>query len=193
MSSTSEESATNNSLDALESLYGAPRRPAERSEPPRLATVSEAAFARARLDVARPLASPGDRLESAMSDFVRRQLKPEAVPEPADLRSSGLRRLFAAGAIGVAVAIAIAAVVAVLFVTLFPREKDAIQSFAAAAPPAASPPAQQGSDTPKLAASQLRALAPKDRGGENITHEQSERLLQQFVQWRQKTALIDKP
>ena len=46
---------------------------------------------------------------------------------------------------------------------------------------------------PKVAASQVRALAPKDGGGENFTHEQSERLLQQFVQWRQKTALIDKP
>jgi len=192
MSSTSEESSTNNSLDALESLYAQPRRPVERSESPRLATVSDAAFARAKLDVARPLVSPGDRLETAMSEFVRRQIKPEAVPEPADLKRSGLRRMFAAGAIGVAVAIAIAAVVAVLFVTLFPREKDAIQSFVAAAPPAASPP-QQGSDTPKDAASQLRALAPKDGGGENITHEQSERLLQQFVQWRQSTALVEKP
>jgi len=186
MSSTSEESSTNKSLDALESLYAPPRRPAERSEPPRLATVSDAALARARLEVGRPLASPGDRLETAMSEFVRRQIKPEPVPEPADLRSSGLRRLFAAGAIGVVVALAIAAVVAVLFVTLFPKEKDALQSFAAAAPPAASAP-QQGDDTPKLAASQVRALAPKDGGGENFTHEQSERLLQQFVQWRQKT------
>jgi hypothetical protein len=192
MSSMSEESTPNNSLDALESLYAAPRRPVERGEPPRLATISDAALARAKLEVARPLGSPGDRLETAMSEFVRRQIKPEAVPEPADLRSSGLRRLFAAGAIGVAVAIAIAAVVAVLFVTLFPKEKEAIESFAAAAPPAASPP-QQGSDTPKVAASQFRALAPKDGGGENFTHEQSERLLQQFVQWRQKTALIDKP
>ena len=194
MSSTSEESSTNNnSLEALESLYAAPRRSVERSEPPRLATVSDAAFARAKLEVARPLVSSGDRLETAMSEFVRRQIKPEPVPEPADLKGAGLRRLLAAGAIGVAVAVAIASIVALLFVTLFPREKDAIESFAAAAPPAASPPTHQAGDTPKVAASQVRALAPKDGGGENFTHEQSERLLQQFVQWRQKTALIDKP
>jgi hypothetical protein len=189
---SSEESSTNNSLEALESLYAAPRRPVERNEPPRLATVSDAALARTRLEVARPLVSPGDRLETAMSEFVRRQIKPEPVPEPTDLKGAGLRQLLAAGAIGVAVVVAIAAVVALLFVTLFPKDKDAIQSFAAAAPPLAALPAQQAGDTPKVAASQFRALAPKDGGGENFTHEQSERLLQQFVQWR-KTALIDKP
>jgi hypothetical protein len=193
MSSTSEESSAKKSLDALEALYAAPRRPIERTEP-RLAAVSDPPpFARAtKLDLARPLTSPGDRLETAMSEFVRRQMQPQPMPEPADLKGGGLRRLLTVASIGVAVAIAVAAVVALAFVNLFPREKDVIQSFAAAAPPSISPPNR--SDEPsKLAPSQIRALAPTNARAESATHEQSERLLQQFVQWRQKTALIDKP
>jgi hypothetical protein len=192
MSATNEESSPNNPLDAL---YALSRRPTERPEPPRLAAISDApAFPRApkveprtdqRLEPLRSLTSPGDRLESAMSEFVRRQIKPEAVPVPAEFKSDATRRTLIAGAVGVVAAVAIASVVALLFVTVYPREKDPVQSFAAAA--------RQAEDVSKAAPSEYRAVITPDGGGQGFTHEQSERLLQQFVQWRQKAALIDKP
>ncbi len=200
MSAQSEESPIN-PLDALDALVAASRlpnerpterlneRPSERPEP-RLAAVSGTPVPRTpRIDTKLPAMAAGDRLESAMSEFVRRQVKPEAVPEPAGLKREGTRGMLMAGAMGLAAIVAVACVVALLFVTLFPREKDPVQSFAAAAP-AALP---QFNDTSKQASSQLRGLAAAEVGSDSPTHEQSERLLQQFVQWRQKAALTDKP
>jgi len=189
MSATSEEPSTNNPLDTFAAV---PRRPSERPEP-RLAAVSDPPLPRmprteVRIDALRPAPSQADRLETAMSEFVRRQLRPEAVPEPAGLKADTRRRMIFAGA----VIVAIASVVALVFVTLFPREKDLIQSFAAAVP--AAPSQSQSSDVAAAApAPQSRTLLAENDRGEAFTHEQSERLLQQFVQWRQKLALTDKP
>lgn len=186
MSATSEETPSSNPLD---NLIATPRRAPERPEP-RLATIGTPFPRASKLDAPRPLvASPGDRLETAMSEFVRRQIKPEAVPEPADLGREGKRRLLTASAIGVG-AIGIASLAAFLFVSFFPKEKDAIQSFAAAVP-AATSQLRPGGEAAAAPASR-RLLAENDRG-ESLSHEQSERLLQQFVQWRQKLALTDKP
>ena len=186
MSATSEEPSTNNLLDAFAAV---PRRPSERPEP-RLAAVSDPPLPRlprtdVRFDALRPAPSQADRLETAMSEFVRRQLRPEAVPEPAGLKRDARRRMMFAGA----VMVAIASVVALVFVTLFPREKDIIQSFAAALPAAPS----QSSDVAAAPSPQSRTLLAENDRGESFSHEQSERLLQQFVQWRQKLALTDKP
>jgi hypothetical protein len=193
MSATSEESPAN---DPIEAFAPVPRRPSERPEP-RLAAVSDPPLPRMprgdsrgdlRIDALRPAPSQADRLETAMSEFVRRQLRPEAVPEPAGLKADARRRMMFAGA----VIVAIASVVALVFVTLFPREKDLIQSFAAAVP--AAPSQSQSSDVAAAApAPQSRTLLAENDRGEAFTHEQSERLLQQFVQWRQKLALTDKP
>jgi hypothetical protein len=190
MSAMSEDGPATNPLD---SPY-APRRPSGGERPePRLATVSDVAFARAaRLDTLRPASTPGDRLETAMSEFVRRQVRPEPVPVPADFKREGKRRMWAAGVIGVVGAVAIASAAAFLFVNLFPREKDVIQSFAAAVPPAASLFRQAGEPS-KPPFPQVRGLVTDNNSGQGATHEQSERLLQQFVQWRQKAPLTDKP
>jgi hypothetical protein len=202
MSATSEEvpansnTSTTDPIDALSSLV---RRTSERAEP-RLAAVSEKPLPRMprtdlrpdlrtdlRVNALRPTPAQGDRLETAMSEFVQRQLRPEAVPEPAGLkRDSRLRMMFAG-----AVTVAIASLVALIVVTLFPREKDIIQSFAAAVPAA---PAQSASV--ELAAGPLpqsRTLLAENAGGEGFTQQQSEQLLQQFVQWRQNFALTAKP
>lgn len=188
MSATNEEAPTSNPMDAFAPV---PRRPSERPEP-RLAAVGDPPLPRmprteVRFDALRPAPSQGDRLETAMSEFVRRQLRPEAVPEPAGLKADARRRMMFAGA----VIVAIASVVALVFVTLFPREKDLIQSFAAAVP--AAPSRSQSSDVAAAPSPQSRALLAENDRGEAFTHEQSERLLQQFVQWRQKLALTDKP
>ncbi len=186
MSAMNEEPSTNNPLDAFAAV---PRRPSERPEP-RLAAVNDPPLPRmprsdVRFDALRPPPSQADRLESAMSDFVRRQLRPEAVPEPTGLKRDSRRRIMLAGA----VMVAIASVVALVFVTLFPRERDLIQSFAAAVPAAPS----RSSDVAAAPSPQSRTLLAENDRGEAFTHEQSERLLQQFVQWRQKLALTDKP
>jgi len=189
MSAMSEESEapppTNNPQDPL---YYAPRRPAERTEP-RLATVNERAHERAsRPETSRTLpasAALNAKLESAVYESLRRQMEPEIVPEPMDYKRLGARRTMIAIASEVGAALALASVAALLFVTIYPREQEAARPFAAAAQ------SRQAEDKPAL--SEFRALVNANGGGQNFSHEQSERLLQQFVQWGQKAASPDKP
>jgi hypothetical protein len=184
MSAMSDESPLPPTGNPQDPLYYAPRRPNERVEP-RLATVNE----RARAETSRTLpvsAALSARLESAVYESLRRQMEPEVVPEPKDFTRQGTRRTLIAIASGVAAALAVASVAALLFVTVYPREQDAGRPFAATAQPALA-----ADDKPAL--SQFRALVNANTGGQNFTHEQSERLLQQFVQWRQKAAATVKP
>jgi hypothetical protein len=184
MSAMSEETPLPPTSNPQDPRYYAPRRPSERVEP-RLATVNE----RARAETSRTLpasAALSARLESAVYESLRRQTEPEVVPEPKDFTRQGTRRTLIAIASGVAAALAVASVAALLFVTVYPREQDTGRPFAAAAQPAAAP-------DEKPALSQFRALVNANAGGQSFTHEQSERLLQQFVQWRQKAAAVSKP
>jgi hypothetical protein len=212
MSATSEEPSPAN---PFETFVTVPRRPSERPEP-RLAAVNDPPLPRmlrtetrtetrteprsdlrtelrtdvraeaidSRIDALRAMPAQGDRLETAMHEFVRRQLRPEAVPEPAGLKRDARRQIMFTGA----VVVAIAAVVALVFVTLFPRQKDIIQSFAAAVPAAPA----QSIDIAAASPPPSRATLAEN-AGESFTHEQSERLLQQFMQWRQNVALTTKP
>jgi len=187
MSAMSEETPLPPTSNPQDPRYYAPRRPRERVEP-RLATVSE----RARAATSRTLpasAALNARLESAVYESLRRQTEPEAVPEPRDFTRQGTRRTLIAIASGVGAALALASVAVLLFVTVYPREQDVGRPFAAA--PQAAAASRQADDKPAL--SQFRALVNTNAGGQNFTHEQSERLLQQFVQWRQKTAAVSKP
>ena len=190
MSAMSEESPLPPTSNPQDPLYYAPRRPSDRVEP-RLASVSERAFERAsRSEASRTMpasAALSAKLESAVYESLRRQMEPEVVPEPNDHKRLGTRRTLIAIASGVAAALALASVAALLFVTVYPKE-DAGRS-SAAAPQAAQ--ARQAED--KSALSQFRALVNANAGSQNFTHEQSERLLQQFVQWRQKAAAVSKP
>jgi hypothetical protein len=176
MSASQEVPANSDTItDPIEALSSLARRSSERAEP-RLAAVSEKPPPRmptteVRFDALRPAPSQNDRLETAMNEFVRRKLRPEAVPEPAGLKRDARRQAMFTGA----GAVVIAAVVALVIVTLFPRQKDIIQSFAAALPTQAIP------------------AEPAAAPGESLNHEQSEQLLQQFMQWRQNIALTAKP
>jgi hypothetical protein len=184
MSAMSEETPLPPTSNPQDPRYYAPRRPTERVEP-RLATVNE----RARAETSRTLpasAALNARLENAVYESLRRQTEPEIVPEPKDFSRMGTRRTLIAIASGVAAALAVASVAALLFVTVYPREQDTGRPFAAATQPTTAP-----DDKPAL--SQFRALVNANTGGQNFTHEQSERLLQQFVQWRQKAAAVSKP
>jgi hypothetical protein len=186
MSAMSEETPLPPTSNPQDPRYYAPRRPTERVEP-RLATVNE----RARAETSRTLpaaAALSAKLESAVYESLRRHTEPEIVPEPNDYKRLGMRRTLIAIASGVGAALALASVAALLFVTVYPKEQDAGRSFAAT-PLAAQPPHADD----KGALSQFRALVGANSGGQNFTHEQSERLLQQFVQWRQKAAAVNKP
>jgi hypothetical protein len=191
MSAMSEESSSPPTSNPQDPLYYAPRRTGERVEP-RLASVNEAALERARrAESSRTLpasAALNARLEGAAYESLRRKMEPEHVPDPIDYKRQGTRRTLIAIASGVAAALALASVAALLFITVYPREQDAGRSFAATAQPAQSRAADD-----KSALSQFRALVNSTTNGQNFTHEQSERLLQQFVQWRQKAAAVSKP
>lgn len=116
-----------------------------------------------------------------MSEFVRRRIKPDAVSAPADLTHKRAGRTGMVSPIGLAAAVAVAGFAALLFVTLF-SERDALQSFAAAVPPLRS-------DVPRPQPAREIDVA---NGGGGVNQEQSERLLRQFVQWRQKVVVTEK-
>src|ERR1700760_4189924 len=184
MSAMSDESPLPPTSNPQDPRYYAPPRPGGRGEP-RLATVSE----RARAETSRTLpasAALNARLESAVYESLRRQTEPEVVPEPKVFTRQGTRRTLIAIASGVGAALAVASFAALLFVTVYPREQDSGRPFAATTQPPAAP-------DEKTALSQFRALVNANTSGQNFTREQSERLLQQFVQWRQKTAAVSKP
>jgi hypothetical protein len=193
MSNASEPAQ--NPLDALEALYAAQRRPSERPEPPRLAAINElAALARApRPEPIRPVPVPplGERIESGLPESARRRIAPEVVPEPKDFHSGGLRRKIVAGVIGVVAAVAIAAVVTLLLVDIFPRDRDSADPAVTAA--TAPPPQSAQTETAPQPVSQVQAPAATNDSDQNFNHEQSEQLLQQFMQWQQKAASSDKP
>ncbi len=193
MSNTSEPSQTGTPLDALEALYAAQHRPSEPPEPLRLAAVNElAALARApRPEPIRPGPPRSERIESTLPESARRRIVPEVVPEPEDFKSEMLRRKMIVGVIGVAAAVAIASVVMLLPLNIFPKDKDATDPSVTAT---AAPPPQSGQTEPApKPVSEVQVPAAASDGDQNLDHEQSEQLLQQFLQWRQKAASSDKP
>ncbi len=183
MSVLSEQGPTN----PQDPLHYAPRKLNERPEA-RLSTVSSAVgethFDRlAKLDAARrpALSSLGPELENAVYESLRRQLNPEAVPEPPALAQERTpRRSFLIGA----AAVGVAAVAALLFVTLTSRDNTGAL-FAAATSGLSQ---AHEDDAVKSALAQFRPLLVSSEGEHAFTHEQSEQLLEQFMQWRQKVA-----
>jgi hypothetical protein len=180
--------------NVLEALYASRRA---RAETPRLASLNEQAVPRApRPEPARPVVPLHERLHNSFREHAQDEIGPEATPEPDDFDSDGVRRKVFAGVIGVAGTVAVASVVALLLVNIFPKDRDADQASAAAA----APQARQVSSAVKVneaakaaPLSQVRAPVSASDGAPNLNHEQSERLLQQFMQWRQKSASTDKP
>jgi hypothetical protein len=184
MSVMSEQPREQPPTDPNDPLHYAPRRLAERASErlPR----SE--------PVVRPLSSQAPlsaKLESAVYESLRRQIEPEAVPEPADFKREQSRRLALSLVIGVAAAIVVVAVGIAVFVTMFSHNNGAGSFFAGVAPRAGTPP--QPTTERGAALAQFRALLVPGEGGQTYSHEESERLLQQFVQWRQKSDAAGNP
>ena len=180
--------------------YAPPRRFTERTEPRLAAVIGDIQptdRAQPTDRIPRPEStsraiSPSSlnaKLENAVYESLRRQIEPELVPEPADFKRERSQRALIGVVIGVAAAIVVSAAIAVVFVTMFPsRDRIPGASFATA-----TSQQRQAVDPSKPTLSEFRALLVAGEGGQAFTHEQSERLLQQFVQWRQKADSTDKP
>ncbi|MBR0697028.1 hypothetical protein [Bradyrhizobium lablabi] len=144
-------------------LYYAPRRLRERPRSP-LSTFDELQFEpdSPRSERRTPVDTA---LDNAVYQSLRRPLEPDVINEPSMPRRdrSGRKMLFVAVAVGVS---AVAALFFVLRVQT-PLESGVAASFAAA---------MQSTKTTQ----------PQPRAGQTVTPEESEELLRQFMQWRQK-------
>jgi hypothetical protein len=114
-----------------------------------------------------------------------RSLDPEVMQEVAALAHDHVDRgktLFGAAVIGVS---ALAALFVVLMIHAS-QEPDTGASFAAVLQSLKAAQPQPGDRGSKPALSEFRGLMASSEPSQGATREQSEKLLQQFMQWRQK-------
>src|SRR5215468_12122766 len=182
MNATSDQKTP---LSPNDPAYYAPRVPRD-ADPTRLPALGETRAYRPPATSITDTTLEG-QLENAVFESLRHPLDPEAVEEPAEDRRAGFL-----GVVGrVATAIGAAAFVALLFVIVIPSLRQ--QS--------GDPSAAEVIDSMKsaLSKSELAAkpqeplelqsvMASPSEGGPQVSHEESEVLLKQFMQWQQKPA-----
>jgi hypothetical protein len=149
-----------------------------------------------------PISLPAsiDAQPNAPSDVLRRPRYPEVVREPAGFeRELDWRGELFGLAARFALAAGVVTVVALLFFILVPTShqsdsastsSEVTGSTRAAPPPASSDQADLAS---KPALAQFRALLATAPVSQPATQEQSQQLLQGFMQWRQKTNSPETP
>jgi hypothetical protein len=136
-------------------------------------------------------------LEEAVAQALRRPLEPEVVQEPPGFAGEQDRRKGLLRSTGrFAAAIAASAVVALFLVIMVPATQgDARQPDGSGlsvsgildSVKAAFYPLRQGDDAAKPAPSEVETILASSRIAQPaVTHEQSDALLQQFLQWQQK-------
>jgi hypothetical protein len=125
------------------------------------------------------------QLEEAIGESLRRHLDPQILPEPPTFaRERSRRNKFLTAGGSVALAVGVAAAVALLVVIVMPGSGGRnAGSGLAAAMEFVLPRADNAA---KPAHSQPRSVLVSGDGNQAVTHEQSEQLLDRFVQWRQK-------
>ena len=125
------------------------------------------------------------QLEEAIGESLRRHLDPQILPEPpAFARERPRRNNFLTVGSGIALAVGVAAAVAVLVVLVMPGSRDrSTGSGLAAAMEFVLPRADNAA---KSAHSQSRPVLVSSDSNQAVTHEQSDQMLDRFVQWRQK-------
>jgi Sec-independent protein translocase protein TatA len=182
-------------------LHYAPRRLRERPEP-RLTTVEETRALRdnKRLEAAvGRIATPApldSQLESAVYESLRRPLDPAILGEPRALARELERRGAMFGVAGrLAAAIGVSAIIALFFVIMMPasRQPDAGSSFSATVQSFTNALGQQPApvteETRKPALAEFQSLLGSDTAQaaeREQPDKQSDKTLQQFMQWRQK-------
>jgi len=138
------------------------------------------------------------QLESAVRDSLRHPLDPEAMEEPPDAERGGLL-----GVVGrFAAAVGAAAFVALLFVIVIPslRERPSTEPSAAevidsmkAAISKSEQAAVRSHEVQPLPSQELQAItASSANSSPPVSHEESEALLKQFMQWQQAPAETEK-
>jgi hypothetical protein len=189
-------------LNPNDPTYYAPRWLRERSAL-RLSTSSETSSERPR----RPVSSspPFDGLlEEAVPEALRRPLDPEVIHEPPGFVHELDRRIaLISVARRFAAAVGVSALVALFFVIMVPASRDyarqpdgGASSFSGilqSIRTALYQPSRRDDDS-KPALSEFQTILASTRTSPPvITHEQSETLLQQFMQWRQKPGSTETP
>jgi hypothetical protein len=178
-------------LSPNDPAYYAPRAPRD-PDPTRLPALGETRAYRPPATSITDTTLDG-QLENAVFESLRHPLDPEAVEEPPEAdRRAGLL-----GVIGrVATAIGAAAFVALLFVIVIPSLRqqsadpsaaeviDSMKSALSKSELAARPQEPQPQPSPELQS----ILASSSEGAPQVSHEESEVLLKQFMQWQQKPA-----
>ena len=178
-------------LSPNDPAYYAPRVPRD-ADPTRLPALGETRAYRPPATSITDTTLDG-QLENAVFESLRHPLDPEAVEEPAEMdRRAGLL-----GVVGrVATAIGAAAFVALLFVIVIPSLRqqsadpsaaeviDSMKSALSKSELAAKPQEPQPQPSPELQS----ILASSSEGAPQVSHEESEVLLKQFMQWQQKPA-----
>jgi hypothetical protein len=148
----------------------------------------------ARLEpITRPISPPplDNQLKNADSVSLRNPLYPEVLREPAGFaRKTDWRALLFRLAACFAAVAGIAAVVALLFVLMVPasRQSDtgSTSSEITGSTQVAPPPSGQDDLASKPALAQFEGLLATAPVSQPATQEQSQQLLQRFMQWRQK-------
>ena len=179
MSSVSEQ----DHINPRDPLYYAPRWLRERSASQRGGSPAETQFSPTSFDT---------QLESAVSNALRHPLDPEVMHEP-DLEKKALWRVAAR----FAAAIGVAALVALFFVVAVPGSRQNNDGEQAQAQPQQQPSALSGvaqsiksalatEVSHKPAINEFQALLASPAPSAPAQSEQSNQLLQQFMQWREK-------
>ena len=198
MSTASEQEQ----LNPNDRLYYAPRWLRERNE----TTVSPSPEVGSE-NLPRPSATPHSfdaLLEEAVAESLRHPLDPEVMHEPPGFVRELDRRMAILSVAGrFAAAIGVSAVVALFFVIMVPASRDyarqadgnsgtSVTGVLQSLRTALSQPRQKDDDSkPALAEFQTILAAPA--ANQPVTREESETLLNQFVQWQQQPAPATKP
>ena len=147
-----------------------------------------------------PIFSPASldtQLENAVSDALWHPLDPEVIQEPPGLADELDRRAALMSVVGrFAAAVGVSAIVALFFVIMVPASRlpDGAATTSAgilrSLKTALLQPGQREESKPAIAEFQA-ILPPAQPTTQPATHAESEQLLQQFVQWRQKPNSAD--
>jgi hypothetical protein len=187
MSATSEQVPTTPN----DPLHYAPRRLREKTDPSMTARGESQSGREAGSGPAGRAAPPTTPLDSALENAVyqslRRSLDPEVIQTAGFLRGDRRKALFGALAIGVS---ALAALFVVLMVHAS-QEPNVGASFAAAVQSMKAAQQQQSDSGSRPALAEFRGLIDASEAQPATeaqpTTQESDKLLQQFMQWRQKT------
>ncbi|SRR5258708_150210 len=150
-----------------------------------------------------PIFSPASldtQLENAVSDALWHPLDPEVIQEPPGLADELDRRAALMSVVGrFAAAVGVSAIVALFFVIMVPASR--LPDGAGTSPAgilrslktALLQPAQRDEAKPAIAEFQPILAAAQATTAQPATHAESEQLLQQFLQWRQKPNAAEAP